>query len=136
MSYTRLKSVRKKRRGGTSKLPGSERRRSSGDTSGDCSPDEVDLRFTPSSGNVFLDLGFAPEEAGELLARADLMTQMSKLIDRLELTQARAAKLFGVTQPRISDLVRGKIDLFSVDGLLAMLGHAGMKVTIQIKSAA
>jgi len=46
------------------------------------------------------------------------------------LTQAQAAALFGVTQPRISDLVRGKIDRFSIDTLIAMLGHAGVRVQI------
>ena len=85
-----------------------------------------------SSGNVFRDLGFAAEEATNLKVRSDLMIRLSKLIDGRELTQAQAAALFGVTQPRISDLVRGKIDRFSIDTLIAMLGHAGVKVQIVV----
>jgi predicted XRE-type DNA-binding protein len=92
--------------------------------------------YAASSGNVFLDLGFAAGEAQNLLVRSDLMLQLRDLIRRRKLTQARAARLFGVTQPRISDLMRGKIELFSVDGLIGMLGHAGLRVSIRIKSAA
>lgn len=89
-----------------------------------------------STGNVFRDLGFATEEAANLKARSDLMIRLSKLIDSRGLTQADAAALFGVTQPRISDLVRGKIDRFSIDTLIAMLGHAGVKVQIVVGRAA
>ncbi|MGH7628943.1 MAG: helix-turn-helix domain-containing protein, partial [Gemmatimonadales bacterium] len=77
-----------------------------------------------SSGNVFRDLGFSAEEADNLKLRTDLMIELSKVIKARRLTQARAAALFGVSQPRVSDLVRGKIDRFSVDTLVAMLGHA------------
>ena len=83
-----------------------------------------------SSGNVFRDLGFSAEEATNLKMRSDLMIRLSKLIEVRGLTQAQAARLFGVTQPRVSDLVRGKIDRFSVDTLIAMLGHAGVRVHI------
>jgi predicted XRE-type DNA-binding protein len=82
-----------------------------------------------SSGNVFKDLGFLPDEAQNLKVRSDLMIELSKVIDSRELTQAEAAELFGVTQPRISDLKRGKIDRFSIDSLVAMLGHAGVRVS-------
>ena len=83
-----------------------------------------------STGNVFRDLGFAPEEATNLKLRSDLMIRVRKVIDERGLTQSQAAKLFGVTQPRISDLVRGKIDRFSIDTLIAMPGHAGVRVQI------
>ena len=83
-----------------------------------------------SSGNVFRDLGFSTEEATHLKIRSDLMIRLSRLIETRGLTQAQAAELFAVTQPRISDLVRGKIDRFSIDTLIAMLGHAG--VTVQV----
>ena len=83
-----------------------------------------------SSGNVFRDLGFSAEEATHLKIRSDLMIRLSRLIEARGLTQAQAAELFGVTQPRVSDLVRGKIDRFSIDTLIAMLGHAGVKVQI------
>ena len=86
-----------------------------------------------SSGNVFRDLGFSPEEAAHLKIRTDLMIRLSKLIDARGLTQAQAADLFGVTQPRVSDLVRGKIDRFSIDTLVAMLGHAGVRVQIVVR---
>jgi predicted XRE-type DNA-binding protein len=81
-----------------------------------------------STGNVFRDLGFPREEAENLKIRADLMIQISKLIRSRKLTQAQAAGLFGVTQPRVSDMVRGKIGRFSIDTLVAMLGHAGVQV--------
>jgi predicted XRE-type DNA-binding protein len=85
-----------------------------------------------SSGNVFSDLGFPAEEAVNLKMRSDLMIRLSTLIDARGLTQAQAAALFGVTQPRVSDLVRGKIDRFSIDTLVAMLGHAGVDVRIVV----
>ena len=89
--------------------------------------------MTRSTGNVFRDLGFSAEEAENLKVRADLMIQLTKLIQAKGLTQARAARLLGVTQPRVSDLVRGKIDRFSIDGLVEMLGHAGARVTFVVK---
>lgn len=87
-------------------------------------------RIRRSSGNVFRDLGFTPEEARHLKIRSDLMVRLSKLIEVRGLTQTQAATLFGVTQPRVSDLVRGKIDRFSIDTLIAMLEHAGVRVQI------
>jgi predicted XRE-type DNA-binding protein len=87
----------------------------------------------PSSGNVFADLGFDAEEAQNLKVRADLMIELTKLIESRGLTQAAAARLLGVTQPRISDLVRGKIDRFSVDSLIEMLGRAGATVSVAVR---
>ncbi len=89
-------------------------------------------RIRRSSGNVFRDLGFAREEAENLKIRADLMIRLTKLIEARGLTQAQAAAVFGVTQPRISDLVRGKIARFSIDTLVAMLGQAGVRVHIVV----
>ena len=89
-------------------------------------------RIRRSSGNVFRDLGFSREEAENLKIRSDLMIRLSKLIGNRGLTQAKAARLFGVSQPRVSDLVRGKIDRFSIDTLVAMLGHAGARVQIVV----
>ena len=85
-----------------------------------------------SSGNVFTDLGIEPEEALYLRIRSELMIELSKLIDERGLTQTAAAKLLKVTQPRVSDLVRGKIDRFSVDSLIEMLGHAGADVSFVV----
>jgi predicted XRE-type DNA-binding protein len=89
-------------------------------------------KVRPSSGNVFRDLGFSTEHATNLQIRSDLMIRLSKVIETRGLTQAQAAKVFGVTQPRVSDLVRGKIDRFSIDTLIAMLGHAGVSVQVVV----
>ena len=81
-----------------------------------------------STGNVFEDLGFPSEEAEHLRIRADLMIELGKVIQSRRLTQVEAAALFGVSQPRISNLVHGKIERFSIDTLIAMLGRAGVAV--------
>jgi len=90
-------------------------------------------RMKRSTGNVFSDLGFPPEEASHLLIRADLMIDLAELIKERGLTQKAAAKLLGVTQPRVSALVRGRIDLFSIDTLVAMLARLGVAVTLTTK---
>ena len=92
-------------------------------------------KVIPSSGNVFRDLGFGPTEAEHLRIRSDLMAALEKLIDDRKLTQARAAALFGVSQPRVSDLVRGKIDLFSIDALVQMLARAGVRTRVIVEPA-
>ncbi len=84
------------------------------------------------SGNVFRDLGFAPDEAEHLKIRADLMIELTKLLRAKGLTQAKAATFLGVTQPRVSDLMRGKFEKFSIDTLVAMLYHAGAKVRVVV----
>lgn len=86
-----------------------------------------------SSGDVFQDLGFESDEAAHLRIRAALMMRVRKLIEQRGLTQAAAAKLFGVSQPRISDLVRGKIELFSIDGLVDMLAKARYRVSLVVR---
>ena len=91
------------------------------------------MRLEQSSGNVFRDLGFSDDEAENLRIRADLMINLTELIEDRGLTRAQAAKLLGVTQPRVSDLIRGKIQLFSVDSLIEMLGHAGAQVSVVVK---
>jgi predicted XRE-type DNA-binding protein len=96
------------------------------------------VKITPSSGNVFHDLGFSREEAEHLLVRADLMIQLQQLIASRGLKQKSAAKMLGVTQPRISDLLRGRIDLFSTDAIIDMLARLGAQVrfTVKVRSAA
>lgn len=86
------------------------------------------LKITPSSGNVFRDLGFRRDEAEHLLVRADLMIQVQKLIASRGLKHRTAAKLLNVTQPRVSDLLRGRIDLFSTDALIDILARLGAQV--------
>lgn len=90
-------------------------------------------RIQRSSGNVFTDLGFPRDEAAHLLIRSDLMIQLSGLIEERGLTQKEAAKALGVTQPRISDLVRGRIELFSIDTLVDMLSRLGIAVTLKTR---
>lgn len=89
-------------------------------------------KIRSSKGNVFRDLGFDAAESENLRLRSDLMIELSKLIQSRRLTQAKAADMFGVSQPRVSDLVRGRIDRFSVDTLVAMLGHAGLRVRLVV----
>lgn len=87
-----------------------------------------------SAGNVFTDLGFEPEEAEHLRIRSTLMATVRQVILDRNMTQVEAASLFEVTQPRISDLIRGKIDLFSIDTLVAMLARAGLRVEVRTKA--
>ena len=77
-----------------------------------------------------------PEAAASLRARSALMIEITALIRRSEWTQREAAKRFGVTQPRISDLMRGRIDLFSLDTLVDMAAAGGLKPRITVKRAA
>ena len=86
--------------------------------------------------NVFSDLGFNATEAENLRIRSAMMRALVAFIRKNELTQAGAAKLFGIRQPRISDLMRGKIHLFSIDNLVILLGAAGLRVDLRIRKAA
>ena len=98
-------------------------------------PRKSSLKITPSTGNVFRDLGFSTDEAEHLLVRADLLIQVQKVIASRGLTQAKAAKILRVTQPRVSDLLRGRIDLFSTDSLIDMLARLGVRVRFVLKSS-
>jgi predicted XRE-type DNA-binding protein len=91
------------------------------------------LRMTRSTGNVFRDLGFSIAEAEHLRVRADLMAAVQEALAKRNLRQAQAAKLVGVTQPRVSDLMRGRLDLFSSDTLIDMLARLGIGVTLKLK---
>jgi predicted XRE-type DNA-binding protein len=88
---------------------------------------------TPADGNIFADLGFPPQEAANLLMRSKLMLRVRRVMKERKLTQSKAAKLFGVSQPRVSDVVRGKINLFSIDALISMLSRAGIDVDLVFK---
>ena len=92
------------------------------------------LKVTRSTGNVFEDLGFDRETAENLRIRSALIIEVEQFVRRRNLTQAQAAKLFGVSQPRVSDLMRGKIGLFTIDMLVNMLARAGRKVIDADKS--
>ena len=82
--------------------------------------------------NVWDAIEDTPAEAENMKLRAALMRALKDHIARTELSQAEAAKLLGVTQPRISDLMRGKIELFGLDTLVNMIGAAGLHVEMRI----
>lgn len=76
------------------------------------------------------------EEAENMKLRSALLTALKNYIVRAELSQVQAAKLFGVTQPRVSDLMRGKINLFGLDALVNMAAAAGLHVEMRILETA
>ena len=76
-----------------------------------------------------------PEEAENMKLRSSLMTALKSYITRAEMNQAQAAKVFGVTQPRVSDLMRGKINLFGLDALVNMATAAGLHVEMRVLEA-
>lgn len=85
-----------------------------------------------SSGNVFEDLGRSPDQALSLTVRAQLMASLKRFIDAHGYSQRSAADALGTSQPRVSDLTRGKIDRFTIDALLDMHAHAGLQVTVNV----
>jgi len=89
----------------------------------------------PSSGNVFVDLGFSPEEAALMTMRAQLMTDLRGLLSDRGWTQAQAAAALGVSQSSISDLVRGKWQQFSLDMLVTLAVRAGRRVHVELAPA-
>ena len=91
------------------------------------------LKMTKSSGNVYRDIGFSEEESQDLIIRSKLMRELKKRIEQVGLTQVKAAELLQVTQPRISDLSRGKISLFSTETLIGMLAKLGGQVSVSVK---
>lgn len=95
------------------------------------STDGDEPRIERSSGNVFADLGFPNAE--ERLAKADLALRIGALIRSRRLTQAQAALLFGTSQPKVSDLLRGKLEGFSTDRLFRFLNALDCDIEIVIK---
>jgi predicted XRE-type DNA-binding protein len=90
------------------------------------------IKVTPSSGNVFRDLGLPNPE--ELLAKAELVRQISAIIARRRLTQSAAAKLLGTTQPKVSDLLHGRLEGFSMERLIRYLNALDRDVQIVIRA--
>ena len=90
-------------------------------------------KHTKSSGNIFADLGATPDEAKNLLLRAQLMIEVELYVEREGLTQVVAAKRLGITQSRLSELKNGRIDLFTIDKLVTMLERAGVEVSLKVK---
>jgi predicted XRE-type DNA-binding protein len=93
------------------------------------------MRATRGSENVFVDCGFPPAEAENLRIRAKMMMALTGFIKERRLTQSRAANIMGVSQPRISDLIRGKIGFFTIDTLVNMVTAAGLKVDVDIRAS-
>ena len=94
------------------------------------------MKITEGSDNVFRDIGFGEVEAENLKLRSDLMIQIEKYVKQSDMTQAEAARELGITQPRLNQLLKGKIQLFSLDALVNMLANAGMRVRMSVKKAA
>lgn len=84
-----------------------------------------------SSGSVFIDLGFSPDEAAILQMRSELMADLRKFIKVKKLTQAKAAEILDVSQSRVSDLIRGKWDRFSLEMLITLAMRVGMQVSLR-----
>lgn len=87
--------------------------------------------ITRSSGNVFADLGLP--DADQLLAKADLALEITEIIEERSLTQAEAAEIMGVDQPKVSALVRGRLDGFSMERLCRFLNTLGRDVEIIVR---
>ena len=91
------------------------------------------MKIARGSGNVFKDIGFSDEEAAYLLARAELMVEIVRAIDQRDWTPAEAAEALDISEPRVSELRRGKMEKFSVDLLLRYLSRLGKKVIFTVK---
>lgn len=89
-------------------------------------------KIEASSGNVFADLGFDGAEAQVLALRADLMAQVEKTIKARKMTQLAASKVLGVSQSRVSDLTRGKVEKFSLDMLVTFAAKLGKPAQIKL----
>jgi predicted XRE-type DNA-binding protein len=87
---------------------------------------------TPGCGNIFIDLGFDPAEAEVMRLRAEVMIRMKERLKEAGWTQAEAARQLGVTQPRISCLMKGKTEDFSLDMLLMLSARAGLHPELRL----
>ena len=89
-------------------------------------------KITSSSGNIFEDLGFDSAEAAILKMRSSLMNDLRLYIEKNKLTQIDAAEKLGISQSRVSDLVRGKWDKFSLEMLITLEARLGRKVSLKL----
>jgi predicted XRE-type DNA-binding protein len=94
------------------------------------------LNIVVGSDNVFRDLGFPEGEAQNLLLRADLVVHIRKVIDKLGITQAEAAKRASITQPRMNDLAKGRTEKFTLDAMVNVAAQLGYVVKLSLKKAA
>jgi predicted XRE-type DNA-binding protein len=86
--------------------------------------------------NVWDAIEDTPEQAANMKLRSVLMIALKDHITRAGLSQSQAAQILGVTQPRVSDLMRGKINLFALDALVNMAAAAGLRIELQVLEAA
>jgi predicted XRE-type DNA-binding protein len=78
----------------------------------------------------------SPEQAANMRLRSELMIALRTQVDAWDTTQAQAAKRLRITQPRLNDLLRGRIAKFSLDALVTLAGHAGLDVRLKVRAAA
>jgi len=88
--------------------------------------------ITSENGNVFEDLGFKPVEATKLKIKAQLMCQISEWIKNKSLKQEEASTLLHITRPRVSDVMTGKSNKFTIDALVDMVERTGKHITVQV----
>ena len=88
------------------------------------------------SDNVFRDLGLPEAEAQNMLLRTDLVIHIRKVIEKIGVTQAEAAKRAGITQPRMNDLVKGRTEKFTLDSLVKVASSFGYSVQLKLKKVA
>jgi predicted XRE-type DNA-binding protein len=91
------------------------------------------LQIISGSDNVFRDLGFPETEAQNLLLRSNFVIHIRKVIEKMGITQAEAAKLAGITQPRMNDLVKGRTEKFTLDALVNVAASLGYTVQVKFK---
>jgi predicted XRE-type DNA-binding protein len=94
------------------------------------------LHIVVGSDNVFRDLGFPEAEAQNLLLRSDMVIHIRKVIAKLGITQAEAAKLAGITQPRMNDLIKNRTHKFTIDALVNVAANLGYSVQVKFKKTA
>ncbi|MBM4134715.1 MAG: XRE family transcriptional regulator [Nitrospira sp.] len=91
----------------------------------------MNKKASKSGDNIFVDLGFDPAEAAVLQMRANLMSDLRLYIQKHKLTQSEAAKRLGIAQSRVSDLVRGKWEKFSLEMLITLEARLGRTVRVE-----
>ena len=96
---------------------------------------KVDMKIkhvTRTGDNIFEDLGFDSQEAVKLKIRSQLMMEISEWIKEQQLKQSDAAKLLKISRPRVSDVMTGKIDKFTIDALIDLLELTGKHITVKV----
>jgi predicted XRE-type DNA-binding protein len=94
---------------------------------------QVQMKISKSNDNVFRVIGFPEGEAQNLLLRTDLMLKIERIVKKNGGTQSEAAQMLGITQPRLNDLLKGRVEKFSLDALVNMVARAGMEVRMTIR---